>query len=604
MKAKYIFSLISASVLAIGMPSCSPDDIDMPQKNVTTGDLAEGIAYTITPDAENPNIIYLDSKMPDSYKCYWEHPQGRSQDKHVELHIPFEGTYDVRFGVETRGGVAYGEPTSFTITTFCAEFVTDQLWTYLTGGVGKSKVWIYDNGKYGYKAGELTYGDPAANPNFGWNSFSENWDPGRGHCGEEAMWESTMTFDLDGGAHYSFFNSTAGTTQNGVFNFNTTAHTLTLSDADLMHPDSWNDRNPDWRRDLKIIELDENHMRIGYVRVPGNWGGEWCEVFNYVSKEYADSYQPPMPDQAEEVPTADEQWYELFTNQNKYASWRLSTETPFDWCNLDGSNKHFYGEPSDYPAQHRPYELDGNLDIKFASPGPQNYSVSLPNGATYAGNFTATPDGKITFDAGIGSIALADGISFEAAADNSLRVLSYLTDDLGRITEMWLGRREADMNDKAIDYLGYHFVANFGGGAEEPSYKATLNWNNTSDWTMVTGDAVFVREGTYTLNVNATWTAGDPCVWVDVDKILRDHTNCDVVIRDIKVDGVSVAFDDSVISRGYPDDDASTNSARRYICNPWGLASCFPSLDVFHPAKGIEVTIQVIYDNGAPFIGE
>ena len=68
----------------------------------------------------------------------------------------------------------------------------------------------------------------------------------------------------------------------------------------------------------------------------------------------------------------------------------------------------------------------------------------------------------------------------------------------------------------------------------------------------------------------------------------------------IKIDGSDVAFDDSAISRGYPDDNAETKSFRRYICNAWGLATCFPSLDLFKLQNSAEVTFKVTYDTGHP----
>ena len=95
-----------------------PDEYDLGDKGVTSDDLVEGIAYTITHDSKNPNIVYLESKLGVNYTALWEHPQGRSQEQKVTLKMPFEGTYTVKFGVETRGGVIYGEPTTFDISTF------------------------------------------------------------------------------------------------------------------------------------------------------------------------------------------------------------------------------------------------------------------------------------------------------------------------------------------------------------------------------------------------------------------------------------------------------------------------------------------------------
>lgn len=100
---------------------------------------------------------------------------------------------------------------------------------------------------------------------------------------------------------------------------------------------------------------------------------------------------------------------------------------------------------------------------------------------------------------------------------------------------------------------------------------------------------------------------GDPCLWLDVNKILNTHMDCDVVLKDIKIDGVSVAFDDSAISRCRSSDKIEEEGylgARRYICNPWGLASCFTGLDQFHATSGYEVTFTVSFSTGNSFLGE
>ncbi|MDE6143325.1 MAG: hypothetical protein K2F94_04540, partial [Muribaculaceae bacterium] len=179
-----------------------------------------------------------------------------------------------------------------------------------------------------------------------------------------------------------------------------------------------------------------------------------------------------------------------------------------------------------------------------------------------------------------------------------LRILNIEKDGFGNVVGMWLGQRSTEKDE----YLAFHFTPQAGTSGDKPKvYAATLNWNNTGDWTGVTGEIVSISgEGTYTATVNATWTAGDPLLWLQVDRILADNPNADVEILNIKVDGNDVSFDDSAISRGYPDDDASTKSFRRYICNAWGLAPCFPSLDIFKMQSSAEVTFKVTYDIGHP----
>ncbi|MDE5983094.1 MAG: hypothetical protein K2G92_08300, partial [Duncaniella sp.] len=134
------------------------------------------------------------------------------------------------------------------------------------------------------------------------------------------------------------------------------------------------------------------------------------------------------------------------------------------------------------------------------------------------------------------------------------------------------------------------------------AYKVGLGYNNTSDWTMIEGEYVYVTTpGTYTLTVSGSNQALDALLWVDAFKLLKDYPNCDVVIKKILIDGKDLPFDDSAISRSEGD---SPTTARRYICNAWGLASCFPSTEVFLFNDKIEVTVDIIFDNGKPFITE
>mgnify|MGYP000022247161 FL=1 len=97
-------------------------------------------------------------------------------------------------------------------------------------------------------------------------------------------------------------------------------------------------------------------------------------------------------------------------------------------------------------------------------------------------------------------------------------------------------------------------------------------------------------------------------LYIDVNKILKDNPNCDITIKSIKVDGKSVDFDDTLIPRGYTDDDPSTNSFRRYVLNPWGPAACFKfdsgknEFTDFKCSSSIEVVITVKMDTGAPVV--
>lgn len=465
-------SLALWAVMMLLVMACTPDSFELEGKDVTSEDLAEGIGFTITHDASNPNIVYLESKMPSSYQVCWEHPQGRSQDAKVTLQIPFEGEYEVVFGVQTRGGLVYSEPATFTIETFCADFVNDELWTYLTGGVNEEKVWILDNGAYGYAAGELTYADPSQTQE--WNNWTANWDPGKGHTGDEAIWGSTMTFDLKDGANVRVHTvSSAGETdEESSFMLNTTDHTLTLNDCDLLHTPSWTDRSSNWRRNLKIFELDENHMRIGVMR--DNSEGAWWLVWNYVSKEYADNYVPE--DQPDPEPALPDGWEDMVSEVvTSKIKWTMSADVPFDWANLDGTLMNNF-TAGNYPDWATPVngldQLSMTIDSKAMS-----YEFAMPDGTTVSGTYTLDEKGIYTFNEGVPSYHIGGGdIMFGADANNQLRILSIESAG-GTVMGMWLGARSSEKDE----YTAYHFIPNAGGGSEPEATTISVD-NSKLAW--------------------------------------------------------------------------------------------------------------------------
>lgn len=470
MKLKYYIYSLLASVLLV-FNACTPDEYEMGSKTFAPEDLVEGVAYSVTHDATNPNIVYLKSLLGPEYTPLWEHPQGRSQEAEVTLQMPFEGTYEVTFGVETRGGVVYGAPTTFTIDDFCADFVTDPLWTMLTGGVDQEKVWIFDDGSYGYALGELTYADPSATQE--WNNWATNWDPGKGHTGDDAIWESTMTFDLKGGANVTIFNSSSNTTETGTFMLNTDDHTITFTDCDLLHTPSWSDRTSNWRRSLQLFELDENHLRIGVMR--DNSEGPWWLIWNFVSKEYADNYVPV--DQPDPEPALPDGWKDAVSEiSTTKIVWNMSPDVPFDWANLDGSLMNNF-TAGNYPDWATPQanldKLTMTLDSKDNS-----YEFVMPDGTTVSGTYELDDKGIYTFTNGVPTYHIGGGdIMFAATAENQLRILQV--NMLGDVLQgMWLGQRSTEKDE----YIAYHFIPAAGSGTTEPEYTTIAVDNSKLVW--------------------------------------------------------------------------------------------------------------------------
>ena len=294
----YLLLLFAATVLA----ACTPDEYSLGDIDVETTDLTEGNAYKIEPDAGNPNIIYLKSLMGTEYTPLWNHPQGRSQEQVVTLKIPFAGTYEVQFGVETRGGIVYGEKTTFEVREMYAGFISDPLWTLLSGGAGEEKTWYLDldeNGVSRYFAGPLFfYGTddswdtvtgnlPAEGPD------SWNWSPdypGNSWLMTAADFGS-MTFDLKDGANVTVIHKTIPSrgTEKGVYMIDVDNHTLRMTNASLLHDTGRDQHVVDWG-DIRIMSLTENTMQLAVLRDPVLSGDSKCLlVYNFISKEYRDN---------------------------------------------------------------------------------------------------------------------------------------------------------------------------------------------------------------------------------------------------------------------------------------------------------------------------
>lgn len=452
--------------VSVWMVSCKPEDFSLGAADVKPEDLVEGIAFKIEHDTENPNIVYLTSLMDSRYTPLWDHPQGRSQDHRVTLKIPFEGTYEVKFGVQTRAGIVFGAPATFTITDFYAGFVDHELWTFLTGGVGNSKTWIHDNGQYGLAPGELSYADPSTTVE--WGNFSPNWEPGGGHTDETGLlWGSEMTFSLIGGAQVAVATATAEGVleENGTFMLNVDNHTLTMVDARLMHPPGWSNKTTNWSRDLKILALDENQLRVAVLREEAVAGeADWWLIWNFVSKEYAENYvgvepEPPYNGNANE---------DLTTSITTSKKWKLSSNTPYNWTNLAGEMLNPWSSPADYMATGwAPYDeaLIKNISLTMTKTGEVTGSYIFTDGGgnKIEGSYITDDKANIIFDKSI-SFAVSGWVSLETTSENMLRIIKVEQDVTGALSGLWLGKRDPNKQE----YQVYKFEPAGSGGSTDP----------------------------------------------------------------------------------------------------------------------------------------
>lgn len=282
------------------MGSCTPDEYTLGEVDVTTTDLIEGSAFKIEHDPSNPNIVNLRSLMGPQYTALWEHPQGRSQQQSLSLRIPFAGEYTVKFGVQTRGGIIYGEPTTFTVAEFYPAFIDNELWTLLSGGVGNEKTWVLDldaTGTSRFFTGPLFfYGtdDSWETVTDGKNVEGDVWNWSPDYKGNSWIMSAgdygTMVFSLKGDANVTVSHKQVPGrgVEKGTYMLDTDNYTMRLNDATPLHDKGREGHVVDWGA-VKIMSLTENSMQLGVLRDEALSGeGPAVLVYNYITKEYYD----------------------------------------------------------------------------------------------------------------------------------------------------------------------------------------------------------------------------------------------------------------------------------------------------------------------------
>ena len=391
----YIYTLIAGLVLMLS--ACSPDEYDMGKKTYVSDDLAEGIAYTVTIKG---NEVRLKSNITGCTPL-WVTPQGRSQESELAISLPFAGEYEVTFGVETPGGVVYGEPYTFNLAQNDFSLLSDEKWFLLSSrdfksgdalpdaetlAEGVSKKWYPCDANYGIgqcsgpvmymapydpdgdgagytqkEADDLVYKDIV----FGAGNWKPNWDPGfQGWLIPETdpYMDSYMTFSMDAanGCVATMYRgeagvkgSSTGSNMKGKFNMNLaekTKPTISFSDCYSMHNVGFDEVCSNYTQDIQIIDLTPYILQLVTKRT--NSDGSWYIVWNFVSEEVIATKGECIPKEdsgqiekiAPVLPTFDNLATDLFTTEingviyvGNQMTFNLDTEIPYDWLWWNGS---------------------------------------------------------------------------------------------------------------------------------------------------------------------------------------------------------------------------------------------------------------------------
>ena len=606
-----IYSVLAALTIVFAMAACSPDDYTLGDTGLTKADLNEGKGFTITHDESNPNIVTLKSLLPNSYQVLWDEPQGRVQGSEVTLKIPFAGTYACRMGVETRGGIVYGDSTTFTVDNFCADFVNDPLWKYITGGVGSKKRWYLDidaKQTCRYFVGPLYFYSTV----YTWDNVANGEEPtGKGDDGKDPwsfiagwsdnhswMFPSTpdgadfgyMDFDLNNGANVEVYDAHNNKVSKGTFMLDTDNHTMKMTDAALLHDPDHDALATNWSS-MKVLSLTEDHMQLGVIR-DNSSEGPCLLVYNFISEDYRNNWTPTVST-GEVTPTLQDDWRDFVEpkTQNVVTYKLAEDDGAFDWCNLDGTQKNNTSSVTVAGV--------GDLTLTM-NHSKKTYTVTTPEGKTVSGTYTLSDKGVYKFSNGLPVVQLStNGLAiFKANSDNTLRIMSIATDgESNGLSDLWLGSAERDDQNNTVQYMGYHFKPYVAGNTVK-KYSAQLFTCDNTSWNWQNSNALYItEEGTYTLTANGVQTADGKIIYLQIDKILKDHPRADIIIKDIKVDGTSIAFNDNTIARCLDDSEGGLYNGRRSLFNAYRNDNVLTS-SALSFSKSLSVTFQVKFDAG------
>lgn len=435
---KYLFSL---SLTAVGMllatTACSPDDHELSGTVVTPEELVEGIAYAVTPDANDPNTIHLKSLVKGATPV-WKTPNGMSQNAEFDIQFPFSGSYEVSFGVMTQAGTVWGAPYTVTVNSNNFGLLSDAIWTNLAGGVdengqGNPKKWVPCNSNYGIGScsAPVMYMSPDDYPEpiFGSGNWAPNWDPGFQSWlipADDPYMDSYMTLSLDPvkGCVVEMMRKSADGEEHitGKFNLNVSdpKHPLItfMDGAYSLHNQGMDGTCANYTNDIRILECTPYLLQVATMRT--NSEGPWWLVWNFISEDLKNdpSILPSEgPDLIEgmpvQEPTYDDLATDLFTISGDNATYiatqttyLLDEETPYDymwWNPANGAWEWINGYGSSWAPAYEAIEdfaltLDkgGKMELENAEGGANTTFTIQGNKVVFGEEVTLLTAGNIS----------------------------------------------------------------------------------------------------------------------------------------------------------------------------------------------------------------
>lgn len=289
-----IFVLLAG--VALLLPGCSPDSHSLGRM----ADKSE-LNFSVTLDPSNSNQIIIDSDNPE-YSVYWEWDNeakaaaGYSTKTDDVLFFGFAGDYTFSYSVLSDGGLVTADPVTVTIPTYKLDYMSNPLWTYLTGGVGMEKEWVldldadgeslyFDGPMYFYGTDDswtnVTDGLPATGTD-SWN-WCPDW-PSNQWLMPAADFGS-LTFGAIVGHTLTADKKVEGIVQEGTYWLDVDNHILTMTNATMLRDEGRISIVTNWSR-MKLLSLTNDAMQLGVIRDNDPNDGPCLLVYNFISKDY------------------------------------------------------------------------------------------------------------------------------------------------------------------------------------------------------------------------------------------------------------------------------------------------------------------------------
>lgn len=270
---------------------------------------ASEIEFTVTQnydiDAGGNTVIF--ELVSDGYLPIWDYGSGSSTSVTDTVHYPFAGEYTISLSVETRAGILEVDSVVVTVTENNLDYISDPLWTYISGGIGMEKTWYLDldaNGTSKYFDGPLYF----YGTDNGWLEEGDAFSGGDAGCYGDDCWVwaapysdnswlmdagdyGSMTFNLIGNPYVHVDNLMLASQgeQSGTYYLDTDEYTMSLTNAGVLHDANYDGCVTGWGS-ITLFALDENIMQLGVIRNVSSCGDPCFLVYNFISKDYSDAW--------------------------------------------------------------------------------------------------------------------------------------------------------------------------------------------------------------------------------------------------------------------------------------------------------------------------